>query len=301
MLNPTTQGNTLEEIKLEKIQQKLFFLERVRWLIHFITLAGIILIGISWLDFIILLISYYLGMLIVSISSHRYFSHKSFKTSRIFQFLLGWLTCTTVQRGPIWWASVHRHHHKYSDTSKDFHSPMTGFWHSHMGWLTDPKIINIDYRNVKDLTRYPELLWLDKWFDIPIIMMILFLGLFGFYLEVNYPNLGVSPAEMIVYSFLGRTVLLWHATFSINSLMHLVGKQRFATGDTSKNSLLLSLVTVGDGWHNNHHRYPSSARNGFYWWEIDVSYYLIKLLALLGLIWDIKPVPQAVLEEGLKG
>ncbi len=288
-------------VELETIKRKLVFRQRVMWALHLVALFGMILVGVSWIDLVILLISYYIGVLTVSIGFHRYFSHRSFKTSRVFQFLLGFLTCTTFQRGPIWWAAIHRHHHKYSDQIDDFHSPKVGFWHSHVGWMTNPRVLDVDYVNVSDLTKYPELMWLEKWSSIPRLLMVLGLGILGFYLQTNYPSLGVSPGEMIIYGFFTRTVLLWHTTFSINSLMHLIGKQRFATGDDSKNSLLLSLLTVGDGWHNNHHRYPASARNGFYWWEIDVSYYVIRLLGFLGLIWDIKSVPPSVLEEGLKG
>jgi stearoyl-CoA desaturase (Delta-9 desaturase) len=226
---------------------------------------------------------------------HRYFSHRTFKTSRGAQFAFALLGASAVQRGPIWWAAHHRHHHAHSDGPEDVHSPLQrGFLWSHTGWFLSRKHFAPDLGRVRDLLRYPELRWLDR-FDI-LVPFVLAVGLlmFGRLLETRWPQLGTSGAQMLVWGFFVSTVACYHGTYTINSLCHVWGRRRYATGDGSRNNFLLALITLGEGWHNNHHRYPMSARQGFYWWEIDLTYYGLRLLEMLGLIRDLKTVPPRI-------
>ncbi|MEI9863837.1 MAG: acyl-CoA desaturase [Limisphaerales bacterium] len=229
---------------------------------------------------------------------HRYFSHKTFHTSRAAQFLFAVLGATAVQRGPLWWSYQHRHHHKHSDEEEDVHSPtVRGFWWSHIGWITSARNFPTDYSQVRDLAKFPELVFLNR-FD-SLVPALLAAGLFalGHFLNVYFPALGVTSWQLLVWGFFISTTILFHATSSINSLAHLLGRRRYETEDNSRNSLILALITLGEGWHNNHHRYMSATRQGFYWWEIDVSYYALKALSWTGLIWNLKPVPLAAYEN----
>lgn len=216
---------------------------------------------------------------------HRYFSHRSYKTSRFFQFVLAWLGGSAAQKGALWWAAHHRHHHKYSDQPEDIHSPARdGIWWSHVGWVLSPQYNVTQYDQIKDMAKFPELRWLNDYHLVPIFVMG---GLC--YLIDGWAG--------VVWGTFVSTVVLYHTTFAINSFCHILGRKRFPTTDDSKNSLILALVTLGEGWHNNHHRYQSSTRNGFYWWEIDPTYYGLKLLSWTGFIWGLKPVPKSIYEE----
>ncbi len=225
---------------------------------------------------------YLLRMFGITAGYHRYFSHRSYKTSRWFQFVLAWLGCAAMQKGPLWWAGHHRQHHKHSDDAEDPHSPVVRtVWWAHIGWVVSGR-----YRQappLPDFAAYPELRWLDRYASwLPGLTLA----------AVAYLVAGWSG---VVYGFIVSTVLLYHATFLVNSVCHLVGRQRYATGDQSRNCWWAALLTMGEGWHNNHHHYPSSARQGFYWWEVDISYYLLRLLAAVGLVWDIRePTPRAL-------
>jgi stearoyl-CoA desaturase (delta-9 desaturase) len=209
------------------------------------------------------------------------------------------LGATAVQRGPLWWAAHHRHHHVHSDRPGDAHSALQdGFLWSHMGWFLARENFATRSHLVRDLARYPELRWLDR-YDVAV-PAALGVGLWalGAWLEAAHPSLGTGPWQLVVWGFCISTVVLFHATFVINSLAHRWGARRYDTGDESRNNPLLALITLGEGWHNNHHRYPSAARQGFYWWELDLSWYGLKLLAALGIVRDLRPVPRSVLEAG---
>jgi stearoyl-CoA desaturase (delta-9 desaturase) len=173
-----------------------------------------------------------------------------------------------------------------------------GFWWSHIGWITSRRNFPTDYSKVRDLARFPELVFLNR-FDVvvPALFASVIFG-FGWLLETVAPQLGTNGWQMLVWGFFISTTFLFHGTSCINSLAHVLGRRRFATEDDSRNSFLLALVTLGEGWHNNHHRYQSATRNGFYWWEFDPTYYGLKVLSWLGLIWGLKPVPDSVLDEG---
>jgi stearoyl-CoA desaturase (delta-9 desaturase) len=229
---------------------------------------------------------------------HRYFSHKSFKTSRFFQFILGWIGACSAQKGPIWWASHHRHHHQYSDTEEDIHSAaINGIWWSHIGWVLSSRFLEPRNELAKDLLKYPEIVWLDKYNVIPPALLAILVFLFGAALGHFAPGLGTNGLQMLVWGFFVSTTLLYHGTFLVNSFTHLVGKKRFVTGDESRNSLIIALITMGEGWHNNHHRYPGSERQGFYWWEIDMTHYILKFLSIFGVVWDLRTPPERIYEE----
>jgi stearoyl-CoA desaturase (delta-9 desaturase) len=246
---------------------------------------GVIWVGASWTAVWVAFGLYVARMFAITGFYHRYFSHRTYETSRPMQFVFAVLGATCVQRGPLWWAAHHRKHHRVADTEADVHSPRQhGFWWSHMGWITSPENFPTDLKQVPDLARYPELRFLDR-FDI-VVPLALALTLFL-----------IGGLQFLVWGFFISTVVLFHCSCFINSLAHQLGRRRFPTDDDSKNSLLLSLITFGEGWHNNHHWYPGAARQGFYWWEVDLTFYGLWLLSRLGLIRNLHAVPARVLER----
>lgn len=245
---------------------------------------GVIWVGWSWTAIAVAAGLYAVRMFAITGFYHRYFSHCTFKTSRPTQFLFALLGASAAQRGPLWWAAHHRKHHRHSDTELDPHSPRQhGFWWSHMGWITAPGNFPTDLNEVRDLERYPELRFLDR-FDI-LVPALLAVTLFA-----------LGGAQLLIWGFFISTVMVFHCTCFINSLAHQLGKQRYDTGDDSRNSLILALITFGEGWHNNHHKFPGAARQGFFWWEIDFTYYGLWLLARLRIISDLRAVPRRLLE-----
>jgi stearoyl-CoA desaturase (delta-9 desaturase) len=254
-------------------------------IVHLTAFAGVYFSGWSWSGFALAVGVYYVRMIVVTAGYHRYFSHRSFSTSRVFQFLLAVGAQSAAQRGVLWWASHHRWHHKYSDTDKDVHSAkLRGFFYSHMGWIFTDTWTTTDPKLVPDLYKFPELRWLDK--DGILLLPAFALGL-AFLL--------VGGVWGLVWGFMVSTVMLWHGSFAINSLTHMFGRRRYATTDESRNNWLLAIITTGEGWHNNHHHYPSSARQGFFWWEVDLTYYVLRGLAMLGIVWDLRSAPANVL------
>jgi stearoyl-CoA desaturase (delta-9 desaturase) len=241
--------------------------------------------GVTWQALALCVTLYWLRIFAIGAGYHRYFSHRSYSTSRAFQFVLAFMSQTTTQKSVIWWASKHRHHHLYSDTGHDVHSPRHhGFIYSHLGWIFSRKHDEPDFAKVSDLTRYPELMWLHK---VEVLPAVLLAGLC--FLLAGWSGL--------VVGFLWSTVLVYHATFCINSLAHVSGRKRYVTGDDSRNNWLLAIFTMGEGWHNNHHAYQSSVRQGFKWWEFDPTYYLLRALSWTGLVWDLKTPPEPVLRN----
>lgn len=224
---------------------------------------------------------YVLRMFGITAGYHRYFSHRAYKTSRVFQFVMGWLGCSAMQKGPLWWSSHHRHHHLHSDHEEDVHSPhVDSLWWSHIGWVLSKDYVHTDWKAIRDFSKYPELRWLDRNHWVPGLVLAVICYLVG----------GLSG---LIYGFFVSTVITYHATFCINSFCHIIGRVRYNTTDKSKNSALMALITLGEGWHNNHHYYQSSANQGFYWWEFDISYYMLKTLSMVGLVWDLRGVPEA--------
>ncbi|MCB0345824.1 MAG: acyl-CoA desaturase [Bdellovibrionales bacterium] len=277
------------------------FKQVVFWLVH---LACILAIwsGVSWVALAVCFALYVIRMFAITGGYHRYFSHRTFQTSRVFQFLLGWLGATSGQKGPIWWASHHRHHHRHSDTEEDVHSPViSGIYYAHVGWVLSSQFINTRKDQVKDLLKYPELRWLDRNHLLPPTLLAVGVFFLGVWLNHVAPQLGTNGFQMLVWGFFVSTVLLYHGTFCINSFTHLIGKRRFKTTDDSRNNLVLALITLGEGWHNNHHRYPGSEPQGMYWWEIDISHYVLKGLEKLGLVWNLRTYPERIYAEAAEG
>lgn len=240
--------------------------------------------GVSWKAILLCWALYVIRMFGVTAGYHRYFAHRSYRTTRFFQFVLAWIGSSAVQKGPLWWAAHHRHHHQHSDQEADVHSPeQEGFWWSHVGWILSSKYAATDFNAIKDFAKYPELRWLNRFHVVPGVLLAV-----GCFLAMGWQGL--------MWGFFISTVLLYHGTFVINSLCHMMGKVRYKTTDTSRNSLILALITLGEGWHNNHHYYATSTNMGFFWWEVDLSYYTLKFLSFFGLIWDMKKPPQRVLE-----
>jgi stearoyl-CoA desaturase (Delta-9 desaturase) len=251
-----------------------------------IAALGIFFVHFKWTYVLACFLAYEIRMFFVTAGYHRYFSHRSYKTSRWFQFIIAWMAMSSTQKGILWWAAHHRHHHRYSDEEEDVHSPtLFGFWWSHVGWILSDRYNETRFDYIGDYAKYPELRWLNKYHLLPPTVFGVAMWLIGGW-------------GLFFWAFCLSTVLLWHGTFTINSLSHLFGKRRFATTDTSKNSWMLALVTLGEGWHNNHHHYMAAARQGFYWWELDVTYYTLKVLSWFGLIWELRKVPENILAEG---
>ena len=249
--------------------------------VHLLAL-GVFFVGFKWWYVGVALALYVVRMFAITAVYHRYFSHRAFKTSRWFQFVLAFIGTTATQKGPLWWAAHHRDHHKYSDTDLDIHSPVKrSLWWSHVGWILCKKYDSTNLERIKDFAKYPELRWLNKYFLVPPVLLALALFLIG-------------GLPLALWGFCVSTVFLWHGTFTINSLSHIFGSVRYQTTDESKNNWLLAIITLGEGWHNNHHYYMSTANQGFFWWEIDVSYYTLRVMSWLGLVWDLRTPPKHI-------
>jgi len=273
------------------------FKQWVFWLVHFACFAAI-WTGVSWIAALVCFALYVIRMFAITGAYHRYFSHRTYKTSRWFQFVLAWIGASSAQKGPIWWASHHRHHHRHSDTPEDVHSPVvSGIYYAHLGWIMSTQFIETRKELVRDLLKFPELRWLDRNHLLPPTILGTAVFFLGVWLEHAYPELGTNGLQMLVVGFFISTVLLYHGTFCINSFTHLIGKRRFKTSDDSRNNWLLALITLGEGWHNNHHRYPGAERQGMYWWEIDISHYILKVLSWFGLVWDLRSHPEKLYKE----
>jgi len=270
--------------------------EIVFGLIHLMPL-GALWTGATFFDWMVCIFLYVYRMFWITGGYHRYFAHKSYKTSRFFQFIIAFMAQTSAQKGALWWAAHHRHHHRHSDTPADPHSmKIYGFWYSHIGWIVGPDFKKTDYKTIGDYAKYPELVWLNKYHMVPPLVLALIVTALGGIVN------GGSITEMFTTAgfstlFIGfflSTVILYHGTFSINSIMHKFGNQRYETGEESKNSVWLAFITLGEGWHNNHHYYETASRQGFFWWEFDITWYILKVFSWLGLIWDLKGVPKHI-------
>lgn len=262
---------------------------------HILALS-VFFVKFSWIPVGICIALYWIRVFALTGGYHRYFSHRTYKTSRVFQFMMAWVGATAAQCGPLWWASHHRHHHLHSDTEQDVHSPkMRGLFWSHIGWLMCKKYNEIDWKKIQDFSKFPELRFIDRFHVLPPIVLAVVLYVVGEFMGVWWKQ--CSGVQFLAWGFFLSTVLVYHATFCINSLTHILGSRRFRTSDTSRNNFFTALITMGEGWHNNHHRYPKSTRQGFYWWEIDCTYYLLKVLSWFRLVWDLHPVHPSLYKE----
>ncbi len=295
-----------EEITLPtRVEQRYTVWQAIRHNWGFIALhLGVLaafLVGVSWPAVVACLGFYWMRVFFITGFYHRYFSHRTFQTTRVFQAVMALLGTLGIQKGPLWWAGHHRFHHRHSDEEKDVHSPLKGgFWWAHIGWLLAYNRDDTRWEEVKDLVRFPELRWLDRWYFGSTLLYAGGTIALGVWLERAFGSTGVTWGQVFVWCFLVSTVMLFHTTYLINSGAHMWGSRRFPTKDTSRNNLILALITLGEGWHNNHHRYPGSERNGFFWWEIDVTHYLLTMLSWTGLIWDLRRPPAHVYDEGAR-
>ena len=261
--------------------------------------AAVLWVGWSPVAVGVAVAGYFVRMFFITGFYHRYFSHRSFRANRFWQFMFAIAGNTAVQRGALWWAANHRHHHAHSDEDEDPHSPHAhGLYWSHIGWLTSRRNFRTRDELISDFTKFPELRWLDR-FDtlVPIAYAAAMLGL-GSLLHAVRPEWGVTGGQMLVWGFFISTAVLLHGTCLVNSAAHWWGKRPYETTDQSKNNWWVALLTLGEGWHNNHHHYPASARQGFRWWEVDVTYYVLKAMSWVGIVRDLKPVPAHALERG---
>jgi stearoyl-CoA desaturase (delta-9 desaturase) len=252
-------------------------------LIHLVPLA-ILFTGVTARSVILCVALYFIRMFFITAGFHRYFAHRSYKMGRIMQFLMAFGGTTSAQKGVLWWAAHHRHHHKHSDEKSDIHSPRHGFWWSHAGWILCDKYNETRFDLIPDLAKYPELRWINRFHLVPPTMLAI-------------ACFAIDGWTGLVIGFFLSTAVLYHGTFTINSLTHLFGRRRYATADTSRNSLILALITLGEGWHNNHHYYQRATNQGFFWWEIDISFYILKLLSWMRLVHGIHTPPQRVLDS----
>lgn len=273
----TTTAQTVQRSPDEKVN----WARSVPFIAIHLAALGAIVTGVTLEAAVVFLVLIWSRMFFVTAGYHRYFAHRSFKTNRVFQFVLAVGAATAAQKGPLWWAGHHRNHHRFSDTDRDIHSPKKGFWWSHMGWILCSKYKTIPYDDIRDFAQYPEIRAIDKiWPVFPVIVAV------ATFLIAGWPGL--------FFGFFASTVVLWHQTYIVNSLSHVFGKRRYVTLDTSRNSAIIALLTMGEGWHNNHHYYQASVRQGFFWWEIDVSYYVLRVLSWVRLVHDLKMPPERV-------
>lgn len=254
-------------------------------------------VDVAPIDVAVCLALYGVRMFAITGFYHRYFSHKTFSTSRCHQFVWAVIGASATQRGPLWWAANHRMHHHHADTRDDPHQSQRGFLWSHLKWFLVEKHVATKLEAVKDLAKFPELVWLDRFDKVVPILLGMALIFAGELLAHVAPQLGTSGVQLFFWGYVVSTVVLLHATLMINSVAHRLGRRAYDTDDHSRNNLLLALITFGEGWHNNHHRYCGSARQGFMWWEIDITYYVLRTMSWLGLVTELRAVPEAVLEE----
>jgi stearoyl-CoA desaturase (delta-9 desaturase) len=249
-------------------------------------------VGWNWVAVVCGILFFLLRMFGLTAGYHRYFSHRSFETSRVFQFVLTVLGNASAQRGALWWAAHHRHHHLFADRPEDEHSPLQhGFWTSHILWFMKPRNFATEKKRVKCWLKFPELVFLNRFPALVPLLMVILLYIFGESLRRAVPDFETSGLQMVVWGFCIPTIILFNLTATINSLDHMFGQQRYATGDQSRNNWILAILTMGEGWHNNHHHYPIAARNGFFWWEIDMTYYILRFLEQFHVVWNLNKVP----------
>lgn len=273
-------------------EHRIDWLRAVPFIAMHLACIAVLWVGVSPVAVWVAVALYAVRMFALTGFYHRYFSHKTFSTSRVVQFLFALIGASCVQRGPLWWAAHHRNHHRNADTALDPHSPgLRGFLWSHAGWFLTPHAFRTDWSRIPDLAKYPELRLLDRYDTVVPVLLAGVLYALGVVLEHTQPQLGTSGGQMLVWGFFISTVVLFHATVTINSFAHRFGKRRFNTKDDSRNNVWLALITFGEGWHNNHHFFPGTVRQGFRWWEVDITFYVLRVMAVFGLVRGLKPIP----------
>jgi stearoyl-CoA desaturase (Delta-9 desaturase) len=274
----------------------------VPFVLMHVAVLGVFWVGFSWIALWVAVALYLVRMFAITGFYHRYFAHKNFSTGRIVQFIFAFIAASAAQRGPLWWASHHRHHHAHADQAQDPHSPrQSGFLWSHTLWFLSDKNFATRSEKIKDFARFKELRWLDRFDMLAPAILALLLYIVGELLRLYLPQLGTSGGQLLIWGFFISTVVLYHATYTINSLAHRFGSRRFETKDDSRNNFFLALITLGEGWHNNHHYYCGTVRQGFRWYEIDFTFYLLKIMSWFGLVWGLKPIPTKIQQQLARG
>ena len=291
-----TNAAVSKEVEIPK--SGIFWSRSISYIIIHLICFGVIWVGWSWVAVGTAIGLYFVRMFAITGFYHRYFSHRSYKTNRFWQFVFALLGNSAAQKGPLWWAAHHRHHHRFTDREEDVHSPERhGFVWSHIGWLTSPSNLTTRFEYVPDWAKFPELRLINRFDKTVPILLATVLFFVGYFLAEYFPELNTNAPQMLIWGFFISTVVLLHGTFTINSLDHMFGTRRYDTPDSSRNNIFLALITLGEGWHNNHHRYPISVRQGFFWWELDITYYILLLMSKIGIVRDLRPVPERIRQE----
>ncbi|AJC49366.1 acyl-CoA desaturase [Allofrancisella guangzhouensis] len=255
--------------------------------LHFSCL-GIFFVNYNLTALLVFIITFSMRTFALTAGYHRYFAHKSFQTSRTFQFILALIGTWASQKGPLWWSGHHRYHHIHSDKTTDLHSPKNGFFQSHISWIFNPTNNSVDSKYTKGWSKYPEIVWLDKFSHLSFFLYLIGLFVIGNFVAYKYPNLGTSGLSFVFFGGILSTVLLYHTTFSVNSFCHIFGSKDYLTTDNSRNNWLIAILTFGEGWHNNHHKFAYSVRNNLKFWQIDITYIILSILKKLRIVWGFK-------------
>ncbi len=264
-------------------------------LVHVAAVLGVVLVGWSPLVLVAAAVSYLTRAFGITGFYHRCFSHRAFKVGRPVQLVGALLGAAAAQKGPLWWVGHHRVHHRHSDEPGDVHSPRHGFWHSHVLWVFSPANERQRVEEVSDLAAFGELRWIDRFHYVVTFTFASAWFVLGVVLHAIAPGLDVDGPRLLVWGFFVPTVALYHATFSVNSIAHRLGRRRYETSDDSRNNWVIALVALGEGWHNNHHKFPPGARQGWARWELDPTWLVIRALERVGLARELRPVPAAVM------
>ncbi|MGQ4001425.1 acyl-CoA desaturase [Francisellaceae bacterium CB300] len=253
-----------------------------------IACIGVFFITWNITALVVFLSTFFIRTFALTAGYHRYFAHKSFQTSRAFQFILALVGSWASQNGPLWWSGHHRYHHIHSDKPTDLHTPKNGFIQAHFGWVFVPKNDTVDPKFTKDWIKFPELVWLDKYCHLSFAAYLIGLFALGSLLATLFPALNTSGLTFVLCGGIFSTVLLYHTTFSVNSICHIFGRKDNETSDNSRNNWLVALLTFGEGWHNNHHKFAYSVRNNLKFWQIDITYIILCILRKCRIVWDFK-------------
>ena len=229
----------------------------------------------------------------LTLGYHRLLSHRSYQTHPVVRRIFATLGCLSAQAGPISWAATHRFHHRHADGDQDPHSPKQGLAWAHMIWVFyhHPELRKASFILAGDLSSDPFLCFLER--HRSCVNGVFALGVFG--LGIIIIDGWVGGVSLLVWGVCLRVVVLWHLTFLVNSAAHTWGYRNYRTPDQSRNLWWLALLLLGDGWHNNHHADPRAAAHGHRWFELDITYAMIAIMAKLGLVWSVRPVSRQMI------
>jgi stearoyl-CoA desaturase (delta-9 desaturase) len=299
VIPPTLYGARMSTPSIQRTEGPRVVIARL--IIGHLAVLGAFFVPVTTELLVASVLTYFLRVFAIEGVAHRYFSHRSFKTSRGFQLMLAVLMASTGQRGPIWWAMHHRRHHRYSDEPGDPHSPVLGSrFHAYLGWLVSDETLATNPDEMRDLSRYQELVWINKYHYIFPLLTLVATYLLGQYTSIfGASQLGWSA---VVWVFFVSTMAAHHVPYIVNTFAHgsrkgLFASRAYETPDTTSNLWWFAIPSMGAAWHNNHHRYMNAARAGFRWYELDLAYLTLRVLAAARLVWDLHEVPTHVVAE----